>query len=298
MDVQRCAIYNRDDGSFEFLSSAAWSNQSDTAGQLRHITFGLTTESDVYADNIRYGANGTCFDAVLHQSRLPIQCNLIGEFNIYNCLAAIATSIVAVKVDLLAAKGGVLEVKNIPGRMEALEMGQQFLAFVDFAHTPNALKKSLEAARQLLENRVGEGRIITIFGSAGLRDRAKRSMMAAISIKMADLSIFTAEDPRTESLTLILEEMAIGANARGGREGVNFWRIPDRGDAIRFGLALARPGDIVIAFGKGHEQSMCFGEVEYPWDDRLAMKAGLAELFEVDGPRMPTLPTSESSNLS
>jgi UDP-N-acetylmuramoyl-L-alanyl-D-glutamate--2,6-diaminopimelate ligase len=117
-------------------------------------------------------------------------------------------------------------------------------------------------------------------------------MMAEVATEMADLSILTAEDPRTESLDGILEEMAAGARVMGGVEGRTFWRYRDRGDAIRFGVQLAEKGDIVIACGKGHEQSMCFGAVEYPWDDRTALRAALAELMGTDSPKMPYLPTS------
>jgi UDP-N-acetylmuramoyl-L-alanyl-D-glutamate--2,6-diaminopimelate ligase len=116
--------------------------------------------------------------------------------------------------------------------------------------------------------------------------------MAEVSLEWADLTILTAEDPRTESLDQILAEMAQGAESQGGVEGENFWRIPDRGEAIRHSLGMAEPGDLVIACGKGHEQSMCFEEIEHPWDDRIAMRAALAELLGVPGPEMPVLPTS------
>jgi len=116
-------------------------------------------------------------------------------------------------------------------------------------------------------------------------------MMAETSAELADLTVLTAEDPRTESLAEILEEMAAGAKAKGGREGETFWRVADRGGAIRFALKLAYPGDIVISCGKGHEQSMCFGAREFLWDDRTAMRAALSEFLGVDGPQMPYLPT-------
>lgn len=136
------------------------------------------------------------------------------------------------------------------------------------------------------------GKLITVYGSAGLRDREKRRMMPKVSIKGADISILTAEDPRTESLDAILEDMAQAAIEAGGVEGVNFYRVPDRGDAIRKAVELAQPGDTIVAQGKGHEQSMCFIDTEYLWDDRTAMRAALAEHLGVDGPEMPWLPTS------
>ena len=130
-----------------------------------------------------------------------------------------------------------------------------------------------------------------IFGSAGLRDRAKRMMMAENSAELADITVLTAEDPRTESLEVILNEMSVGVEAKGGIEGQTYFKVPDRGEAIRFGISMARPGDVVIALGKGHEQSMCFGETEYSWDDRKAMRAALSEYLRIPGPDMPFLPT-------
>ena len=132
-----------------------------------------------------------------------------------------------------------------------------------------------------------------VFGAAGLRDRQKRRMMAETSIELADLTILTAEDPRTELLDDILAEMAVGATSKGGIEGETFWRIPDRAAAIRFAVAKAQAGDVVITCGKGHEQSMCFGKVEYPWDDRIAMRSALSEYLGIPGPQMPYLPTQD-----
>jgi UDP-N-acetylmuramoyl-L-alanyl-D-glutamate--2,6-diaminopimelate ligase len=182
-------------------------------------------------------------------------------------------------------------VNAVPGRMERIDLGQDFMALVDFAHTPNALQRALQAVKPLTR-----GRVIAVFGSAGLRDREKRRMMAEISVQLADLTVLTAEDPRTELLDNILAEMAAGASNMGGMEGQTFWRIPDRGEAIKFAISLARSGDIVITCGKGHEQSMCFGQIEYPWDDRTAMRVALAEHLGIPGPHMPYLPTQDSEN--
>ena len=140
-----------------------------------------------------------------------------------------------------------------------------------------------------------KGRVISVFGSAGLRDKEKRRMMAETSIDLADVSILTAEDPRTESLDGILEEMAEGARSRGGREGDTFWRVAVRGEAIKLAIRLAREGDIVLSCGKGHEQSMCFGKTEYLWDDRTAMRAALSEFLGIGGPQMPYLPSQDKN---
>ena len=214
---------------------------------------------------------------------------MIGGYNAANVLAAFATTVHVLGIDPEVAGAALAEFEGVPGRMEKIDLGQDFLAIVDFAHTPNALKQALTSARALTDERV-----ISVFGSAGLRDQAKRRMMAEISADLADLSILTAEDPRNEPLDDILEEMAEGALAKGGLEDTTFWRVPDRGDALRLAIKLASLGDLVIACGKGHEQSMCFGETEYPWDERVAMRAALAEHLGIPGPKMPELPTSSN----
>jgi UDP-N-acetylmuramoyl-L-alanyl-D-glutamate--2,6-diaminopimelate ligase len=144
--------------------------------------------------------------------------------------------------------------------------------------------------------RVTNGRVIVVFGSAGLRDREKRAMMGHVAGKLADVVIVTAEDPRTESLEAIMAESASAAEAEGKREGVDLWCVPDRGEAILKACQMARPGDadgglsVVIACGKGHEQSMCFGATEYPWDDREAMRRALR------GETLDTLPTARKAD--
>lgn len=162
--------------------------------------------------------------------------------------------------------------------------GQPFVALVDFAHTPNALRRALETARMLTRD---GGRVITVWGSAGLRDREKRRLMGTVSAQLADVTIITAEDPRTESLESIMAESAAACETEGRQEGVDLWQVSDRGQAILFAIELARPGDVVIACGKGHEQSMCFGATEYPWDDREALRRAL------QGKTLDTLPTAK-----
>lgn len=251
------------------------------------ISFGLHPQAQVRAENVKSTSQALRFTLVGPDFRLPVESPLVGEYNVYNILAAVAATVVVLGVAPETAQRAIATLQGLPGRMERIDMGQEFTAIVDFAHTPVALERALKAAR-----RWTQGRVIAVFGSAGLRDRAKRRMMAEISAQLADITILTAEDPRTESLEAILEEMMTGARARGGVEGRNVFRVPDRGDAIRLAVRLARPGDTVLVCGKGHEQSMCFGETEYPWDDRVALRAALAELLGVPGPEMPYLPTS------
>jgi UDP-N-acetylmuramoyl-L-alanyl-D-glutamate--2,6-diaminopimelate ligase len=240
--------------------------------------------ADVIASDVGYEPGGTRFTLCLpDQKRLAIQSDLVGQFNVSNMLAA-ATAAHSLKLPPTTIKAGIESVKGVPGRMERIDEGQDFLAVVDFAHTPNALRRALETARLMI---APGRRVIVVFGSAGLRDPEKRGLMGDIAARLADLTVITAEDPRTESLPEILVASATACTAAGGVEGKTFWRVPDRGEAIYRAVQMARAGDIVLSCGKGHEQSMCFGTIEYPWDDREAMRAALR------GAPLRTLPTAE-----
>jgi UDP-N-acetylmuramoyl-L-alanyl-D-glutamate--2,6-diaminopimelate ligase len=276
---RRLAVINRDDRSFVFL---------DDFIKTKKLNYGLDDSADIRAVDAKYSSSGIEFTAVSKDFRVDIKSDLVGEYNVSNCLAALTATVYGLGIDPETAARGIASLDGIPGRMQSIDLGQNFTAIVDFAHTPNALKVTLEAGRKLTN-----GRVISVFGSAGLRDKEKRRMMAEISAELADLSVLTAEDPRTESLDGILEEMAAGARSMGGREGETFWRIADRGEAIKFAIRLAREGDIVLSCGKGHEQSMCFGNTEYLWDDRIAMRAALSDFLGIDGPQMPYLPSQD-----
>jgi len=288
----RLAVLNRDDDSYAYLKTLIDQPEKKgkaVTGPTRIITYGMHPEAAVRAEGIVFSAQGLEFTAVWPTGSQSISTSLVGEYNLYNCLAAITTCVLGLGIQSTVAAAGIAAMPGIPGRMETIHLGQDFMAVVDFAHTPNALRNVLRVARQMLG---ADSKLIAVFGSAGLRDRAKRRLMAAISAELADITILTAEDPRTESLEAILAEMADELMAHGGVENETFWRIPDRGDALRQAVKLARSQDILMTLGKGHEQSMCFGEIEYPWDDRVALQAALAERLGAPGPVMPWLPTS------
>jgi len=256
--VVKTAVLNRDDASY---------NRLQQVPVPRQLTYGLHDNADIRASNITYTPAGTAFS--IQHSAFSISSPLVGEFNVYNMLAATAVA-QALNIPPQAIQQGLESVPPISGRMERIDRGQPFSVIVDFAHTPFSLQKAIGVARKMTT-----GRLITVFGSAGQRDVDKRHLMAETSTRSADLTILTAEDPRTESLDDILALMAEGARRGGGVEGATFWRIRDRGRAIYLALTLAAPGDIVLICGKGHEQSMCFGTVEHPWDDRTAVRAAL-----------------------
>ncbi len=270
--VDKVSVLNADDPSCKYLRRIP-------ADGL--ITYGIYGQADRHAHGIIHLSDRTTFR--VWNKRYTLQ--LPGEFNISNALAALcAAQALGIRWD--AIKDGIAAVNLIPGRMERIDEGQDFIAIVDFAHTPNALKRALKAGRRML--RPGK-RLIAVFGSAGLRDVEKRRLMAETSAQLADLTVLTAEDPRTESLDDILAMMAEGCIAKGGVEGETFIRAPDRGEAIYAACQLAEEGDLVMACGKGHEQSMCFGTVEHPWDDREAMRSALR------GTPLNTLPTARRS---
>ncbi len=269
---------NKDDESFNYLNDVTQANT---------LSYSLSSGADIWADRIEFTPGGFHFTVHCLEESFPIRSPLIGKYNIYNSLAAIGLTITGLKVSIPDIQKAFETIKTIPGRMERIDLGQDFHAIVDFAHTPNAIKQALEAARELTE-----GKVIAVFGSAGLRDIDKRKMMPERAAKLADEMILTAEDPRTESIESILADMAEGAVRGGGVEGKDFWLEPDRGTAIRKAVSRARKGDLVILFGKGHEQSMCFGDTEYAWDDRTALRSALAEHLGIEGPEMPDLPTS------
>lgn len=273
------AVINQDDRSCDYLESIT---------KVPQIHYSILEKTDLWAEQIKPEADGVLFKACSKDFSIDVHCRLPGDFNVSNALAAMSVGIFGLKLDPEIAAQGINHMDYIPGRMEQIRMGQSFQAIVDFAHTPNALENAIRTVKKLTD-----GRVIVIFGSAGLRDREKRKMMAEKSAQLADITIITAEDPRTESLDAILAEMRLAAENQGALLGKNLFIIPDRGNAIELGVEMANPGDIVMPCGKGHEQSMCFGETEFDWDDRTAMRAALAKLLEIDGPAMPYLPTRD-----
>jgi len=272
-DTAKAAVLNADDGSFQYLRVIPADQQ---------IVYALQDRGDVTASDVRFAPDCTRFILRTPQGTIPIETSLVGNYNVSNILAAAGAGLaLGLPLDVIAQ--GIAAIPSVPGRMERIDEGQDYMAIVDFAHTPNALLNALKTAR----NMTGEnGRVIVTFGCAGLRDKAKRRIMGEIAGRTADLVIVTAEDPRTESLDDIVEEIASAAIAEGKQEGTNLWRVRDRGEALRLACQQARTGDVVIACGKGHEQSMCFGTVEHPWDDRVAMHLALR------GDCLGTLPTA------
>lgn len=202
-------------------------------------------------------------DSLISPKSYPLRAKLPGEFNRYNCLAALGVAH-ALGVSKKKALSAIAQFGGVPGRMEVIA-NNPFTVIVDFAHTPNALAQVLKTVRKMTKKR-----LIHVFGSAGLRDHTKRPLMGEASSKYSDVIILTEEDFRTEDVNVIMDELAAGMEANK-----EIHRIPNRGDAIAFALHQALPGDLVIITGKGHEKSLCRGTVEYPWSDQDEVKKHL-----------------------
>jgi UDP-N-acetylmuramoyl-L-alanyl-D-glutamate--2,6-diaminopimelate ligase len=202
-----------------------------------------------------------------------IELPLIGVFNVANAVCAAGIALAA-GISLPDIARALASPPVIPGRMQSISRGQPFGVVVDYAHTPDALAKVLTLLRALYP----DGRLLAVFGSAGERDIEKRALQGAVAARLADFSVFTSEDPRHEDPEQIVQAIAAGAVAAGGREGETFVRVTDRREAIRVAIANAKAGDCVLLAGKGHEGSIIWGREKVPWNEVRVAESVLAEL--------------------
>lgn len=261
------AVVNVDD-----LGARAMLAFADGAAVVRYSAAGQTAE--VQAVDVVADPRGNRFRVETSEwGAASVDLPLIGDFNVANALCATAVALAA-GVDLPTIATALRAPPTIPGRMASIEAGQPFSTVVDYAHTPDALAKVLTLLRGLHPGR----RLIVVVGSAGERDVEKRPRLGAVAIRLADYAVFTSEDPRNEDADAIIAQIANGAIAAGGREGVAFDRVTDRGEAIRRALAAAEEGDCVLLAGKGHEHSIIWGRDKRPWDEAGAAREALAAL--------------------
>jgi len=218
------------------------------------LTFGLAADADVRATDLRADTSGLSFvvDGTAFRSSLR------GSFNVRNCLCAVSVArLLGIGDD--AAAEGIRAVPGVPGRLEPVQEGQDFLVVVDYAHTPDSIHTVLAAARD-----VASGRVLVVFGCGGDRDRAKRPLMGAAATSEADLTVITSDNPRSEEPLSIIAEVEAGARTGGGQYVVE----PDRRAAIRAAIRAAGTGDVVVIAGKGHEQGQTLADRTVPFDDR------------------------------
>ncbi len=272
------AIVNTDDARAAEIISA-------TRAQV--ITTGMSDSASIRpSGTIRHGINGLSFTAVTPSGAVTVESPLVGRHNIYNILTAIGLGVaMGFGSDVIAA--GIKNMKAVPGRMEKVAAGQSFGVIVDYAHTEDALVRLLEAVRE-----IAAGRIITVFGCGGDRDRTKRPKMGAAAAKGSDVVIVTSDNPRTEDPLMIISEIESGMASEGTRvpllkEGVRrtdgrtpYVVIPDRHDAIVKAVGTAQPGDVVVLAGKGHEDYQIIGEKKMHFDDREVAREEIRKFIE------------------
>ena len=224
------------------------------------ITYGIEQKAEVWADDIELNLSGTQFKVNTPQGQMLIRTPLVGYYNVYNLLAAISVGI-SIGLNLDKIKRGVESLKNVPGRLEKIECGQDFTILVDYAHTQDALENVLSTLRQ-----TSDARIILVFGCGGDRDRSKRPTMGAVASQMADISIVTSDNPRSEEPEAIIDEIIEGF------ENDNYKVIVNREEAIHYALSLAKKGDIVLVAGKGHENYQVFKDKTIQFDERQIIR--------------------------
>ena len=244
----------------------------------RRLTYsaGGRPDADLVAEDLRVDARGVHFVAGTPWGRTEVRLRLAGGFNAANALAALAAAcgggagIDGRDVSLEAAVRGIAALERVNGRMERVDLGQDFGVVVDYAHTTAALETVLVELRPATS-----GRLWAVFGSAGERDREKRGAMGRVAARLADVVVVTDEDPRDEDRMKIVEEIAAAAEAAGATRGAALHLIPDRAEAIDFAIGHASPGDTVLLAGKGHEQTIETAAGPVPWDERAEAEAAL-----------------------
>ena len=257
------AIVNADDPHHAMFLEAA-------PAVANRLTYGVGQPADVRARAIDATPDGSAFQVETPWGAGAVRLHLPGLFNVHNALAALSIALCqGVPLDRAIAALGT--VSGVRGRMERVDAGQPFGVIVDYAHNPDSFEQVLGMLRPLTQ-----GQLIAVFGSAGERDRAKRPMQGAIAARFCDLLVLTDEDPRAEDPEAIIAEIAAGA--RHERPDVPCVAIPDRKAALRHALASARPGDLVLLLGKGHESTIQYAHGSVPWDEAAAAREVLAEL--------------------
>ena len=232
------------------------------------LTYGLSSAAAVHATGYTCDLKRIRLSASVLGRSLELESALPGKANVYNILATVATAAALGLPDDVVRRGiGALE--RVPGRVERVDEGQPFEVMVDYAHTDDALKNLLE-----LVSECASGRIITVFGCGGDRDRTKRPLMGEVAGRYSDLTVATSDNPRGEDPEAILQEIEPGLKASGGA----YVLIPDRRAAIRHALYGAGPGDVVVIAGKGHETTQVIGPQVFPFDDRAVARELIREL--------------------
>ena len=242
----KIAVLNRDDKSYPYLASHITFHKS------RIITYGLK-------------------DADFMPEVCPFKTKLAGEYNLYNCLAAVSVA-QSLGIEQEVARKAIEKFSGLSGRLEEIDEGQDFKVFVDFAHTPAAFEEVLKTVRGQTK-----GEIIHVFGCTGERDKSKRPMMGKISAGLSDKIILTCEDTYREEPEEIITAIEDGVKKGGKIEGKSFWKVADRQEAIQKAIGMAKNGDTIIITGVGHQRTLNLKGSEVPWSDQKAAREAIKE---------------------
>jgi UDP-N-acetylmuramoyl-L-alanyl-D-glutamate--2,6-diaminopimelate ligase len=227
-------------------------------------TYGLDRPADLTAKDLRGSLDGLSFTAVTPEGSFPVRSGLVGRYNVYNILAAIGAAL-HLEIPSERIQQGIESLSGVPGRFERLDSGEGFKVIVDYAHTEDALDRLLRTLTEL-----ASGRVITVFGCGGDRDRGKRAPMGRVAARYSDVVVITSDNPRSEDPVRIVKEVEAGVREGSAlkKDPVQVMTIVDRQEAIEQALSVARPGDAVVLAGKGHEEYQIIGERTIPFNDR------------------------------
>jgi UDP-N-acetylmuramoyl-L-alanyl-D-glutamate--2,6-diaminopimelate ligase len=254
-EAPRAAVLNIDDEYGQRLLRVSKKRSSEV------LTYGFAN-GDFYCEKVDITQRGTRFDLVTPEETVPVFSPLIGKVNVYNILAAAAAAY-ARGCKFQAIARGIASLTHVPGRFERVECDQPFTVVVDYAHTDDALRNLTALAREFVEQAGQKGRVITLFGCGGDRDRAKRPLMGEAAGQGSDFVVLTSDNPRSEDPLAIINDALVGLQ----RSGVKYKMEPDRKAAIARAIQEARPGDIVLIAGKGHEKVQVTQKGSIPFDD-------------------------------
>jgi len=252
-------VVNRDDPWAEHLTGLA----------KQTLTYGLGAGADVTTKRFALSFTGLEFTVQTPEGKLELASPLVGKINVYNILAAAAAA-TGLGIPREAIERGIRECKSVPGRFERVDCGQPFLVIVDYAHTDDALRNLLETARELNKS----GRIITLFGCGGERDRTKRPLMGEAAGTLSDLVVLSSDNPRGEDPLNIINDALVGLQ----RTGAQYLVEAERARAVQMAIERARPGDIVLLAGKGHETYQVLRDKTIDYDDREEARRVLRSL--------------------
>jgi UDP-N-acetylmuramoyl-L-alanyl-D-glutamate--2,6-diaminopimelate ligase len=255
------AVLNSDDPAGKHLAREA---------RVRVITYGFSATSDVSVAHLAMDATGIDLIVRLDGQAMPMHSQLIGRHNVYNILGVLATAH-GVGWGIEQTIRGIEGLQAVPGRFERVDQGQPFSVLVDYAHTDDAMRNVLEAARG-----IARGRVFVVFGAGGDRDRGKRPRMGRIAAQYADMALITSDNPRTEEPMSIIRTIEAGFREVGRTS--HYRLIEDRARAIYEAIVLAQAGDVVVIAGKGHESYQIVGDRRLSFDDRQIATQVLQDL--------------------